>query len=408
MSTQLKSPVLAASQDAFIPLGVSLPDNVKTSVADLMARLTAPFAEADVDWLLKEEDVARGADGVYRGRCFPYINARAVQHRLDEVFGPYWSTKMCPTAFGGGGRAGVICELSVYLPGTGWLTKSDACDLSQIEPVRGGASGALKRVAVQFGIGRYLYSLTESSVTLSPKIGSRRLKIDSNTVLFWDPPMMPLWALPESERPAREQQLAEITRKAAAEAERLSTESDGAKKIAPAIAAVAEVPVPVPVPPSAPIIKANPEMAPAETAQPLCPTNTVNRSNFDVLPSDILGQLNAILGEDQQLAVEYLKFKRLLPATASLLSELQLDQARSLIANAETVRSRMQSLNHAARLVQGQHEAATSYFTGQGFIKAGQPWFAANDVILKKFVAESAAFTTGITPHHSALLLSAA
>jgi len=407
MSTHLKSPVLAASQDAFIPFGVSLPENVKTSVADLMARLTAPFAEADVDWLLKDEDVARGADGVYRGRCFPYINARAVQHRLDEVFGPYWSTKMSPTAFGGGGRAGVICELSVYLPGMGWLTKSDACDLSQIEPVRGGASGALKRVAVQFGIGRYLYSLTESSVILSPKLGSRRLKMDSNTVLFWDPPMMPLWALPEAERPAREQLLAEITRKAAAEAERLSTDSDGAKKITPAIAAEAEVQVPVP--PSAPIIKVDPEIAPAQTAQPLSPVNTVIRSsNFNILPSDILGQLHAILGEDQQLAVEYLKFKRLLPATAYFLSELQLDHARSLIANSENVRTRMQSINNAARLVQGQHEAANRYFISQGFIQAGQPWFAANDVILKKFVAESPAFTAGITPHHSALLLSAA
>ena len=38
-----------------------------------------------------------------------------------------------------------------------WITKSDGADDSNIEGAKGGISDALKRAAVLFGIGRYLY-----------------------------------------------------------------------------------------------------------------------------------------------------------------------------------------------------------------------------------------------------------
>ena len=50
----------------------------------------------------------------------------------------------------------MICELSINIDGT-WITKSDGADDSNIEGAKGGISDALKRAAVLFGIGRYLY-----------------------------------------------------------------------------------------------------------------------------------------------------------------------------------------------------------------------------------------------------------
>jgi hypothetical protein len=334
----------------------------------LWEKLLAPFPESDIDWLLKEEDVSRGPDGVTRGRCFPFINARAVQRRLDQVFGLYWATKMSPTTFGGGTRAGVICDLSVYLPGVGWLTKSDACDLSQIEPVRGGASGALKRVAVQFGIGRYLYDLSDCTVVLSAK-GGRRLRIDNHTVLCWDPPLLPAWALPAGDRSAREQQLAEIALGAAGEATRVQTDTEA--KVAEGLAREQE---------------AKSKQLPP-TAQ-----STVKSA----LTPAVLDRLAAILGDDQAFALTYLKHKRLLPAGATGIEQLAPAHAEALLCNSGKVAARMIALAPVSKLVGGRHEQATSCFVARSFVKANEPWFAAADAALNQVAAEGTVFSQAL------------
>ena len=80
-----------------------------------------------------------------------YITARDVMDRLDEVFGiGGWQTNFDFI----GDR--MICKLSV-LTDQGWITKSDGADDSSIEGAKGGISDSLKRAAVQYGVGRYLY-----------------------------------------------------------------------------------------------------------------------------------------------------------------------------------------------------------------------------------------------------------
>ena len=80
-----------------------------------------------------------------------YITARDVMQRLDEVFGvDGWSDKYEFI----GGR--MMCNLTCNFGGT-LVSKSDGADDSQIEGAKGGISDALKRAAVKFGIGRYLY-----------------------------------------------------------------------------------------------------------------------------------------------------------------------------------------------------------------------------------------------------------
>lgn len=83
-----------------------------------------------------------------------YIDARDVMDRLDEVVGPEnWQSAYTETATGR-----VICTLSIRIDEE-WVSKSDGSGSTDIEAEKGGISGALKRAAVSWGIGRYLYEM---------------------------------------------------------------------------------------------------------------------------------------------------------------------------------------------------------------------------------------------------------
>ena len=85
------------------------------------------------------------------GKSLCYIDARDVMNRLDKAVGvANWQTQYSWI----GDR--MICSLSIRIDGE-WITKSDGADDSNIEGAKGGISDALKRAAVLFGIGRYLY-----------------------------------------------------------------------------------------------------------------------------------------------------------------------------------------------------------------------------------------------------------
>lgn len=114
-----------------------------------------------------------------------YVTARAVMDRLDEVVGiDGWEDEYRP-----GPAGGVVCRLKVTINGFP-ITKEDAADNSDIESVKGGISDALKRAAVKFGIGRYLYGL---DAQWTPFDGYR----------FTQMPRLPDWALPEHLRSGR-------------------------------------------------------------------------------------------------------------------------------------------------------------------------------------------------------------
>ena len=104
--------------------------------------LKRPFPVSKIKW--------RPGGG---GKDLCYIDARDVMDRLDQVFGMFgWQTNYEFI----GNR--MICNLSVRFITSGWVTKSDGSDDTNIEGEKGGISGALKRSAVLLGIGRYLYN----------------------------------------------------------------------------------------------------------------------------------------------------------------------------------------------------------------------------------------------------------
>lgn len=144
-------------------------------------RLAAPFPEGAVKWL--PVTVSDKGEGGPRALAAAYLDARAVMDRLDEVCGPAnWSDAYVP-----GPAGGVLCRLSIRLEGE-WVTKEDVAENTEVEPVKGGVSDALRRAAVKWGVGRYLYRVPQLWVPCELR-GGRFAR-------FVKPPALPAWALP--------------------------------------------------------------------------------------------------------------------------------------------------------------------------------------------------------------------
>ena len=170
-----------------------------------LARLRDPFAPEDIEWRVQ---TAGEKNGRPWARVLAYVTNRAIMDRLDEVAGPAnWRNE-----YREGPAGGVICGLSVRVPradGTAdWVTKWDGAENSDVEPVKGGLSNAMKRAAVQWGIGRYLYDLEEGWATVSDN-GRFSAKTKDGKWFKWDPPELPAWAVPQVP-PASAEQMARV------------------------------------------------------------------------------------------------------------------------------------------------------------------------------------------------------
>jgi hypothetical protein len=121
------------------------------------AQLAAPFDPADVDW---RPSGKAGAN--QRTSLVAYVDARVIQNRLDDVVGiGGWSFDWTPVVVEGGDVK--VAKGSLTILG---VSKSDVGTASNWEASKGAVSDALKRAAVQFSCGRYLYSLPAVTVTL--------------------------------------------------------------------------------------------------------------------------------------------------------------------------------------------------------------------------------------------------
>lgn len=90
------------------------------------------------------------------GRNLHYVTARTVMNRLDDVLGPngWWDDY---ASF----RDGAKCSLTIRMPDGEPVTKHGIGGVTAMndpsDSDKTGESDALKRAAVKFGIGRYLY-----------------------------------------------------------------------------------------------------------------------------------------------------------------------------------------------------------------------------------------------------------
>lgn len=159
--------------------------------------LAAPFDPADLDWRVGQ----KSKDG-RKATVLAYVTSRAVQARLDAVVGPdRWRDSYVPL-HEGGKVVGFLATLEIQVAPGEWVGKSDASDTSDIEAIKGGVSGALKRVAVKWGIGRYLYDLDTRYLPIHEGYGA-----DGDIYCplgeggkgspgHVKRPVLPLWALP--------------------------------------------------------------------------------------------------------------------------------------------------------------------------------------------------------------------
>lgn len=118
---------------------------------EAIAILRRPLSAEEIEW-----KIIASKNG--QTTIAPFIDARAVMARLDEAFGPFgWQVRYTPAQVGS--EHGVIASIAVRNPDTGeWVEKQDGSGATDLEPFKGGISGALKRAAVAWGIGRELYT----------------------------------------------------------------------------------------------------------------------------------------------------------------------------------------------------------------------------------------------------------
>jgi len=158
---------------------------------DIRKRLREPFAPSDIEWRIQQSGENSGKPWAL---VLAYVTNRAIMDRLDEVFGiDGWQNKFMP-----GPDGGVMCGISVKF-GDDWITKYDGAENTEIEKIKGGISSSMKRAAVQWGIGRYLYDLDVTWADINPN-GQNRAKTKSGTAFKWDSPSLPGWALPEGHK----------------------------------------------------------------------------------------------------------------------------------------------------------------------------------------------------------------
>jgi len=110
--------------------------------------LFAEFPRDAISW--RAQSLTKDGD---KAMALAYIDARDVMDRLDEIIGACdWQDRY---EFHG---ARTVCYLSIRVNDE-WITKADGAGDSDVEAEKGAISDALKRAAVKWGIGRYLYSL---------------------------------------------------------------------------------------------------------------------------------------------------------------------------------------------------------------------------------------------------------
>ena len=141
---------------------------------EVWEKLSAPFPEEEIEWKVAKVFKGRGIALVV-----PYISARSVMDRLDEVVGPDgWSFdfELLPD----GTVKGKLTVLGV--------TKCDRGDIGGEDSTgtKGSTSDALKRCGVLFGIGRYLYR--------APR---QYLKYDEKAEKLLEKPKLPQELLPK-------------------------------------------------------------------------------------------------------------------------------------------------------------------------------------------------------------------
>jgi hypothetical protein len=163
---------------------------------NIQEKLQAPFPAEEIEFRVQSCGISNDRPWAM---VLAYVQARAIQKRLDDVFGwDGWQDEYRSQ------NNNTICRLGVKSNGE-WIWKENGASETQVEAFKGGISASLKRVAASgYGIGRYLYNLTESfaeCVIEKPKnmVGWNKAQTKERKTIYWKTPTLPDWALPKNE-----------------------------------------------------------------------------------------------------------------------------------------------------------------------------------------------------------------
>src|SRR4051812_39766888 len=158
-------------------------DTAEPDVKAITRALSAPFDDTEVKF---KPQAVKGN----RALALAYVDVRAIMDRLDNVLGvANWQDhyQLLPDN-------SVMCRLRLRI-GDRWITKTDVGGPSEQpdggDRLKAAFSDALKRAAVKFGIGRYLYRLPHQWADYDPQ--KRQ---------FAAPPRLPDWAVSKAAKPA--------------------------------------------------------------------------------------------------------------------------------------------------------------------------------------------------------------
>lgn len=178
------------------------------SAEKVFQELSEPFEASELEWKPQSSGHKNSNPWVL---VLAYVDNRAVQTRLDEVLGPMnWRNEYKPDA------KGYLCGLSIRVEGE-WITKWDGAEFTPENegnaapsaPLKGAMSNSMKRAAVHFGVGRYLYGLDSlfAPITTDMSQGGKYIKVPIDKYnkklgtiqAVWSPPVLPDWALPDTD-----------------------------------------------------------------------------------------------------------------------------------------------------------------------------------------------------------------
>ncbi|KAA9357227.1 Rad52/Rad22 family DNA repair protein [Larkinella humicola] len=128
-----------------------------------ISKLTAPLRPDEIEWRVQQQIEAKNGKPA-KLIVVPYITNRCVMERFDDQFGwTNWGNEIKEV------DGGFLCTITVTLPTGEKVSKTDGASRTNVEPLKGGISDAMKRAAVQFGLGRALYSFPRVFVEVDGK-----------------------------------------------------------------------------------------------------------------------------------------------------------------------------------------------------------------------------------------------
>jgi hypothetical protein len=136
-------------------------------------QLKAPFDPKLIHWRVGATNKEKT-----KGIALAYLNARPVMKRLDDVCGDKYQVDY---PFEG------CCRIGIKIDDE-WIWRANGAGETDVEGEKGQYSDAFKRAAVLWGVGRYLYYLSNIWVPIKPYGKSYQLA---------EVPQLPLWALPK-------------------------------------------------------------------------------------------------------------------------------------------------------------------------------------------------------------------